>query len=245
MRTKGSKLRGNTTKNMNILISKNRTLAFLAVLGLVASSASAAVVWDLNPNHLDGPVGSSTLVVASQPPGNPNITASGFDNNGGTGTPHQLFFKNKTEINGAVEFGLGLVGTTSNEVQTANGVPVNFIQLDLSSILPGFTNGQIKVGSVQSGETFQLFGSNTNGTLGTLLGVFGSTFDDQFLAIPAFGAFNFISVAAGSGDVLPIAFQADKITPVPEMSALLPIVALLVVIGASSLLRRRRLSSSV
>src|SRR4051794_9960719 len=78
------------------------------------SSASAAVVWDLNPDNLNAPVGSSSKTFTSD---GYQITAYGFDNTGTPGTPHELFFKQEQEINGAIERGLGLVGTTSNELQ--------------------------------------------------------------------------------------------------------------------------------
>ncbi len=224
----------------NLNLNRRIALAFGA-LGLAsvitASSVSAAVVWDLNPNNLNQPAGSSSVTYTQ---GGTTLTAYGFDNlAGGRSAPHELFFKNVPTINGAVERGLGITGG-DNEVQTTNGVVNNYIQLDLSAIIAaGYVNGQISVGSVQTGESFQLFGSNQLGVLGAQLGVFGSQFDDQFVAIPGFGTFQFISVASVTGDVLPIAFRAD-ITPVPEMSALLPVVGLLSAIACVEMFRRRR-----
>lgn len=149
---------------------------------------------------------------------------------------HDLFYKNA----GGDEIGLGLVNTLNNELQVNNGVPVNYIQLDLTSILSkGFTNGKIEVGSVQTNESFSLYGSSSAGTLGTLLGTFGSSFDNQFVAVPNFGSYSFVSVAAGSADVLPVAFQAVS-TPVPEMNALFPIIGLLSVVAVTRTLRRRQ-----
>ena len=130
-------------------------------------------------------------------------------------------------------------GSPHNEINAGNPFP-NFIQLDLSSILSqGFTNGMIAVSSLQNGESFQLFGSNFQGVLGTSIsGPFtGLAFDNQFVAIPSFGTFQFISVVAASGNVLPSQFMA---TPIPEMGTVLPIIALLVAVGSTSLLRRRR-----
>lgn len=231
---------------MNILISKNRILAFLAALGLVASSASAAVVWNLNPNSTEGPVGSDTLVLTSS---GYQITARGYDFTGypTPSKPSQLYFKSQGDIGEGSEIGLGLVNAPQNELFSNGANPADFIQLDLRAILAqGFTNGKIAVASLQNGESFQLFGSNEQGVLGAVIGLpfEGTAFDDTFVTIPGFGTFQFISVVGSAGNVLPARFAADM-TPVPEMSALLPIVALLVVIGASSLLRRRRLSSSL
>lgn len=217
---------------------KTLLIAGIALLSSPASWA-AFVTWELNPNGLNGAVGSSSH---SYTVSGSTITANGFDftSAAGPNTPHNLYYKNETPINGAVERGLGLTGIPDSELfSNANGTPANFIQLDLRSILAqGFTGGQIMVGSVQQGESFRLFGSNSLGTLGTVIGSpFGSAFDDQFVSINNFGSFRFISVAAGTGDVLPIAFRAS---PVPEMSALLPIIGLLAAISFTHILRRRR-----
>src|ERR1700709_870295 len=171
-----------------------RTLCCIAAL--TASSAWATVVtWDLNPSNTNGNVGSSSLNLTQS---GYTITARGYDKvSGGPDTLHQLFFKSQPESGGGTERGLGLVGTLNNELQTSGGTPSNYIQLDLRSILgQGFSNFQISVGSIQSGESFLLFGSNTQGQLGTQIGgAFGSAFDDQFVSIT--GTYDFISVAAG------------------------------------------------
>jgi hypothetical protein len=227
---------------MNILASKTRALALLAALGL-AASANAAIVWDLNPSDQNGPTGQNTITFNS---GGYNLTARGYDNFGGTGTPTELAFKNETEINGAVESGLGVANASQFELYAGQSGPADFIQLDLRTLISqGFGNFQIAVGSVQAGEGFQLFGSNSQGVLGTALsGPYeGLAFDDKFVPITGLGTFQFVSVVASNGNVLPTRFSAD-ITPVPEMSALMPIVGLLVAVGATSALRRRRAAAS-
>lgn len=208
-------------------------------LGLFASSSSwaALVTWDLNPSNLNQNVGSASHTYTVSGTG---LTARGYDNNNGVGVAHNLFYKYESDIGGAVEKGLGLTGIADAEVYSnTNGTPANFIQLDLRSILAaGFTGGQVEVGSVQSGETFRLFGSNTLGQLGSQIGsALGSQFDDQFVSIANFGSYQFISVAAGSGDVLPIAFRA---TPVPEIDAFTPVLGLIAAVGFTHILRRRR-----
>ena len=206
-------------------------VAFSAAL--VPASSRAAIVWDLNPTHQNAPVGSSSQTFTS---GGFSITAYGFDNHSGFGTAHQLFYKNAPEINGAVEMGLGLVNTTSNEIQ----VGLHFIQFDFTSMLAaGLLNGKISVGSIQANEAFAIYGSNTLGTLGTQVGgTFGSTFDNQFVSISNFGQFHFYSIVAVADDVLPLAIQAD-LPAVPEMNALLPIAALLVLLLATNAWRKR------
>jgi hypothetical protein len=202
-----------------------------------ASSSLAAIVWDLNPNDLNAPVGSNTQIFTS---GGYSITARGFDNNNGIGTPRELYFKNRPPDGGAVEFGLGLV-SPHNEINAGPNGPLNFIQFDVSAILAaGLFNGQISVGSLQAGESFSIHGSNTVGTLGTQLsGPFpGLTFDNQFVPLPDFGLYNYYSIVASSGNVLPIALSAE-VAPIPEMNALLPIGALLLLVFATHAWRRR------
>ena len=224
--------------------------ASLKALGLAtvfaASSASAAIVWDLNPTNQHAPAGTSTLVFTQD---GFQITARGYNNNGGEGSPAELFFKNRPDDNGAKESGLGLTLSAHNELNADANGPLQFIQLDLRSILAqGATNGMIAVASLQNGEGFQLFGSDFQGVLGTAItGPFtGLAFDDQFVAIPNFGSFDFISIVAASSasHVLPSRFSAD-ITPIPEMGTVMPIVGLLFAIGATHVLRRRRAAASV
>lgn len=229
---------------MKILTSNCRALttfgALCAAAFLGASSAQAAIVWDLNPNDQNASVGSSSHVFTSS---GFQLTARGYDNNAGTGTLSELFFKNEQDIDEARESGLGLTNAFQHELFKGTNGPADFIQLDLRAILlQGFNTGQISVTSVQAGEGFQLFGSNTQGLLGTAItGAFdGTAFDDKFVAIPNFGTFQFISIVASAGNVLPSGFSAN-ITPVPEMSSVLPIIALLTAIGGTTVLRRRRL----
>jgi hypothetical protein len=207
-----------------------------ALLFLIAiASARATIVWDLNPNDQNAPVGGSSHTFTSS---GFSITAYGFDNHSGIGTAHDLFYKNVPQIGGAVETGLGLVNTPNNELQAG----LHFIQFDFTAALAaGMFNGQLSVGSIQANESFTIFGSNTLGTLGTQVsGVFGSAFDNQFVAIPGFGQFNYYSVLAMSDDVLPVAVRAD-LPAVPEMNALTPVIALLgLVIGGSVWRQRRR-----
>jgi hypothetical protein len=205
--------------------------AFFAAL--TATSSRASIVWDLNPNNQNAPVGSTSRTYISS---GISITAYGFDNNAGFGTAHELFYKNVAPINGAVERGLGLTNTPNNELQ-AN---LHFIQFDFTAALAaGLFNGQISVGSVQQGESFSIFGSNVLGTLGTQVGgTFGSSSDNQFVSIPNFGQFNFYSIMATTDDVLPVAIRGD-LPAIPEMNAIMPIAALLLLLLGTNLWRRR------
>jgi len=208
---------------------------FCGLLFAGAVSAQAAIVWDLNPTpRKDGGAGSAVLTYTTS---GVSITAYGFDNHSGVGTAHELFYKNQMDKDGAVEFGLGLTNTLSNEIQPG----LHFIQFDFTAAqAAGLFNGQISVGSVQPGELFAFYGSNTLGTLGTQVGgPFGSALDNQFVSIPNFGQFSYYSVVALAMDVLPVAVRGD-LRPIPEMNALVPIAALLVVLLAAKSRRKRQ-----
>lgn len=215
-----------------------------AIFALSISSAFATVVWQLNPNNLNAPAGTTTQSYTS---GGYTITATGYDNSGGVGTPTQLFFKNVGPINGAFESGLGVNNTADHELQVGSSTsnPFDFIQLNLTSIIQaGATSGAVNVVSVQSGEAFTIFGSNTAGVLGTQLGgTYNSSFDNVFANLPSFGKYDFYSIAAADGDVIVKAVSAE-FPAVPEMNALLPITALFGAVGLAELVRRRRLARS-
>ncbi|MEY2557202.1 MAG: hypothetical protein QOE34_627 [Verrucomicrobiota bacterium] len=212
--------------------------AVIFCLSFVAASSWATMVtWDLNPSNQNAAVGSSSHTYTSQ---SFSIIAYGFDNHGGVGTPHELFYKNAMDDAGAVERGLGLVGTPHNELQVTLTGPANFIQFDLTSLITsGFTNGKISVGSIQAGESFAIYGSNAVGTLGLQLGgTYGSTFDNQSIVLPNFGQYDFYSIVAATADVLPVSISAE-LPAVPEMNAMWPIVALMLVLVSTHAWRRR------
>ncbi len=222
-----------------------RTLTWLklslatALSCLAFSSAKATVVtWNLNPDGKEGPVGSSSYTFSSS---GYNITASGYTLGWSSNTPLDLYFKNK----GFDETGLGIVGPSDHELQGNGWYPLQVIQLDVSSILAqGFTGGKLEMGSVQSSsdDTFILFGSNTLGSVGSVIsGVYDSSSDMTFIDVPNFGDYKYISIGALSGDSLPVAFQAT-LTPVPEVSALFPLVGFVAAVSFTQLLRRRRMA---
>jgi hypothetical protein len=211
----------------------SRLVAIASAL-FIAASSQAAIVWDLNPNDQNAPVGSSSHTFTSS---GVSITAYGFDNNNGFGTAHELFYKHENLIGGAVEEGLGLTNTSHNELQPT----LNFIQFDFTAALAaGMLSGELSVGSVQAGESFAIYGSNTLGTLGTqLTPAFGSAFDNQYIPLPDFGEFLYYSVVAITDDVLPVSIRGE-FAPVPEVSAMLPAFALLLLAFAVDVRRRRR-----
>lgn len=219
--------------------------AFLAlgILALTSASSFSAVVWDLNPDNVNKTAGTPSLTFTSS---GFTIQATGYDRATSGADPfHTLYFKNEPPVGGATERGLGLFNTNANELNVnPDGTVPHYIQLDLRSILgQGFFNGMIAASSMQNGEGFRLFGSNTAGTLGVQLpGTWtGLAFDNQFVAIPQFGQFQFVSIAANTGRIMPVMFAA---TPIPEMSALFPIVGLIAAVAVTHFLRRRRAAAA-
>ncbi len=222
---------------------RNSAKALLAACVLsafaVASANAVLVTWDFNPGNQNANAGTSSI---SYNQSGYNLTVRGYDNVAGADPLHELYYKSEGMNGGAMETGLGLVGTDSNEFTVdGNGNPLNYLQLDLRSILPGAMNGMLQVSSLQAGEGFAIFGSNALGEMGVQLGgaFTGLAFDNVFVAIPDFGTYQFISIAAASGRVLPVAFRAD-FTPIPEMSVLFPMLGLLVAVSSTHILRRRR-----
>jgi hypothetical protein len=224
---------------MNRKAMKNRNylpLVLGAMLLLATPAWATLVSWNLNPNGVEGPVGSSNYTFTSS---GYSITAYGYTV-GSPNTPLGLYFKNQ----GYDETGLGIVGPSDHELQGSNWIPQQFIQLSVASILSqGFTKGQLQIGSVQSSsnDTFRFYGSNTQGTLGTpISGIYTSTSDLKYLNVGSWGSYQYIAVAALTGDVLPVEFCAT-IAPVPEASALAPIISLVAAVAITRGLRNRKL----
>ena len=118
------------------------------------------------------------------------VTAYGFTN---SGWPTALYGNN----NGSDQYGLGIDATATNEIDTSN-----FVQLDLTSaIASGAKNLMMTVTDVQSGEGFNVYGSNTLGSIGTLL-LSNQTTDGTPFAIPNFSNYKYIGVRASAGNVL-------------------------------------------
>ena len=205
----------------------------LSGLAIASSAQATLVTWDFNPTNANAAVGSASKTFTSS---GYSITAYGYDVVSGPDTPHELYYK---DVPGSpYDHGLGFVGTPHNEIQTNN-----YIQLDLSSILTqGFTNGQLKVSSIDPGESFKLYGSNALGSLGTSLGTFGDSTNNSWVSIPSFGSYKYISVISDTGDELVWAFKAT-VTPIPETTSLFPVAFLAVAVTAFEARRRRRVTA--
>ncbi|MBA3608831.1 MAG: hypothetical protein H0W43_10055 [Chthoniobacterales bacterium] len=216
-----------------------KALAALSVLCFFAGSSAWAtvVIWNLNPSASEGAVGSTSKTFTSS---GYSITANGYAVGWPTHTPLGLYYKNQ-----GGNIGLGITSTSDHELQGNGLYPTQFIQFDVSSIIDqGFTNGKLQIGSVSgsSNDTFVIWGSSKLGDAGSQIGgVYTSSSNLLFVNIAEFASYDFISIGALSGGVLPVGFQAT-LAPVPEISALFPIVGLVAAIATTQILRRRRIA---
>jgi hypothetical protein len=210
------------------------------MLAFCSAASATLVTWNFNPDNKNESLGTSSFTFTMS---GFSITAYGFDNViGGPDTSHTLYYKD-------VDFdhGLGLVGTPHNELQNDGGVPLQYIQFDINSVLtPELMTGRFKVSSVDPGEAFTFYGSNTLGELGTNLnpGGYDDTRNNQFVNIPGFGDFRYYSVVSTIADVLPFGFQAS-FCPIPEIggsSAAIVLAGFLGLVLASPAIRGRRMS---
>ncbi len=176
--------------------------------------------------------------VFNNPTGNLPTTQA-YTNNGVTVTAHgynalniptNLYGKN----DGGDEIGLGLafpVGTTDHEIQ-----PGTYIQLDMAQFwAQNPTNVTMSFGSVQQGEGWKIFGSNSLGSIGAFL-MSGSANYPTTVGIPgSFGAYQYLGITASTGDIL-LSTLSGKMR-VPEPSTYLILGSTLLLVG----LRRRLL----
>jgi hypothetical protein len=177
-----------------------RFLALLSIATLVLCAASFAdTSFDFSTKGV-GDLGSAVETFTGA--GGGSITLWGFSATGVSTTGNvNLWFKN----DGGDETGLGLKNdTVDHEI-----MGTSFIQFTALGIT------SVAIGSVQSGESFQLYGSNTLGTLGTAIGSLG-TADGTVSLPPIDGGFKYVSVFSPAGNVL--LDNATFIPAVPEPS---------------------------
>lgn len=168
-------------------------LSVVAFLSLALTSASAdTITFDFSTA-----TGTSTSAIFTGSDGVTTISA--------TSTGPNLLFKN----GGGDETGLGLSGTSQNEINV--GQTVTF---DLSSLVSSnVTSVSIALGSIQTGESGQVCGSGGCITV-------TSSQNGQLIDITSLlGSSGSIMITAPSGNILVDELQAT--TPVPEPNSLM------------------------
>jgi hypothetical protein len=136
---------------------------FTGLLGL-SSAQAVTVTWNLGPspgvpgNPAAGPIGYFQNYTAN----GITITAYGFGGismGGNMGSPIKLY--EKFTSGDPTETGLGLKGTLNNEIIAPNLIAIDFSNAR-NAPNGGYTQFSFDVGSATNGETWKLYGSNTN-----------------------------------------------------------------------------------
>ncbi len=165
-------------------MTKKITLLLVAVAGAFALTANAV------PVHFTFQENGSNIALGTSSTFNNSgfaLTAYGFTT---AGDPTALYAKDL----GGNEVGLGIASDSDHEINTTS-----FIQL-LVPTSPPSNFDLVLSGSVQSGESFNVFFSSVLGTLGVVpIGTLNS--DGSLVIGPAFQN-GYIGITAGSGNVL-------------------------------------------
>jgi hypothetical protein len=197
-------------------------VAFFAAvlcLGMASAASASSITFDFSTAGSNVALGTSQAYTVS----GVTITAYGYK----IDTPNtlsQLFSK----TGGTNETGLGLVHDSSCSTcdEIDNG---HFVQLDLQDLFTqGYTLTLVVVQSSQSGEGFKIFGSTTQGILGTNLlasgsGGVGSCNGNAACTVTVTdpGTYRYIGLTATSGDVLLSTLTATApSSPTPEPGTL-------------------------
>jgi hypothetical protein len=169
-------------------LMNSKLAAILTGLILLITSPAWGTTLTWNFDSPAGNLGNSHTYTVS----GVSVTATGFS---AAGVSNETALFGKTE--GGDESGLGIAAEDDHEIAGSE-----FIQFDISDVA-NLTSGSIVMGSVQSGETFEIFGSNTLGDIGTMLASGGSTYNSvQFMLPASFANYKYLGVKAGNDDVL-------------------------------------------
>ncbi len=179
-------------------------LLTIALAGMLLLGASAYADSFTGPT---GPLGSSSVFTID----GTTVTAYAFTS---PGTAGNLYFKNS----GITETGIGLTTGLAHEIGGSS-----FVTLDISNLLSlDATSLALSMESVEHGESYEIWGSNSLGTPGTVL-VGKQTMGGVETNVPGFGSYKYISVSAPTGQVLinDLVFTSTSTVPEPSTVGLL------------------------
>lgn len=191
---------------------------------LTACSAWATVVtWQLSP------IGDNASVGAIKDLSQPGYTSTvrGFDTAAGADATGQLLFKRVPQNAAAT-----LADALNENPQTR----VTNIQESQPAL--SHESDQISTGSTQPADSFLIVDSQPQPVLQSG-GALAHAFDEEFVSVPTV---QFASMTAGpkDGSGTSMAAVSTDPAPVPEMSALFPIIGLIAAVSCTRILRRRR-----
>jgi len=250
------------------MIKRNFTAALIAAAALVVSSAAQATVVDLGSSGSGTANGALFETNNDHPTGtgvyNPFLTIqnTGFEQgyNSSTGNfdtkrepqwNHEIKFSDlqTTTINGTAYFGFSidinepggarsLISLDAFRVYTSST-----LQSSTSTDASGFFNGSLGTLRYDLGNNVVLYNDQNTGSGGGDINIYIPV---SFFAGTSASDYVYVYERFGNTDMSEGGFEETSLirglTPVPEMSALFPIVGLLVAVGSTHVLRRRRMA---
>jgi hypothetical protein len=209
-----------TTPTNRFLTNALRMTCCAAVL--TACSAWATVVnWQLSP------IGENASIGATKDLSQPGYTSTvrGLDGTAGTDASGQLLFKRAPQ------------NAAATLADALNRNPQTRVTQESQPVL-SHDSDQISTGSTQPADSFLIVDSQPQPVLQSG-GALAHAFDEEFVSVPTV---QFSSMTAGpkDGSGTSMAAVSTDPAPVPEMSALFPIIGLIAAVSCTRILRRRR-----
>ncbi len=214
-------------------MKRNQLLPALAIAA-IAGLAQGATIDFSHPTQTQA-VGSVTAAKMVFGTGSFSITAYGFDDS----NHHVSLFAKCCSFD---ETGLGIKNENDHEISNDF-----YVQLDLGSIIDaGIKNLSLTFQSVQSGEGYAVYGSNTLGSMGSKLLLSGSL-DRAAVSLPQLGPYKYVSITAmGGNDCSPSDILISSAASTTLSVSSVPEPATYAMMGCGMLLlgcaRRKRLS---
>jgi hypothetical protein len=220
------------SKGDPIQVNTTTIKTFFAGVVLALAPAAQASIISYNFGSVNGSLGNSHVYTVN----GVAITAYGFTD---AGSANGLYGKSA----GGSEVGLGLTGSSDHEIETDN-----FVQLDMKNVWAvNPLTITLSIGSVQSGEGWAIYGSNTLDVLGKSLLTGTTDYPSSFNLSSSVEAYRYISVQAtgdcGADVLLSTLNVSTGLTPatVPEPgSYALMGFGLIAIAGAGRLANNRR-----
>lgn len=194
------------------------------VAALTACSAWATVVdWQLSS------IGATSSVGAIKDLSQPGYTSTvrGLGHRAGTDASNQVVFERAPETAAAT------LADALNENPKTRATDIQQSEAAVSQ-----DSAQISTSSNQPADSFLVADLHPQPVLQSG-GALAHAFDEEFVSVPTV---QFASMASGSKDLSGVSMAAVNVdpAPVPEMSALFPIIGLIAAVSCTQILRRRR-----